>query len=180
MKEIWRMIDFIPELRKDQYMVSSDGRIKSLYFVKRPRNQNKEKYYYRELIMSPHKNKGYMVIGLSNINYRHTYRIHRLVAEAFIPNIDNKPEVNHKDGNKENNSYLNLEWVTRQENQKHKCDVLGLNKHTSRPVKCLTTNKIYPSALEAERQTGIDHSWIARSCNKGCLTKGLSWKYYKD
>jgi hypothetical protein len=50
---------------------------------------------------------------------------HKLVANHFVPNLHNKPEVNHRDGNKLNNSHTNLEWVTRKENQRHMIEVLG-------------------------------------------------------
>lgn len=64
--------------------------------------------------------KGYcQTVIPDNSGKKQTYRIHRLVAEAFIPNIDNKPQINHKDCIKTNNSYSNLEWVTNSENQIH-------------------------------------------------------------
>ena len=63
--------------------------------------------------------KGYEHVKISNKNIRQTFRIHRLVAEAFIPNPENKEQVNHIDGNKLNNHVLNLEWCTQQENQNH-------------------------------------------------------------
>ena len=62
---------------------------------------------------------GYLKADLYENGERTTKRIHRLVAEAFIPNPENKPEVNHKDGNKHNNSVDNLEWVDKSENMQH-------------------------------------------------------------
>jgi len=70
--------------------------------------------------------KGYYKVVLQNekaVGVNH--RIHRLLAELFIPNPDNKPITNHKDGNKQNNNLNNLEWVTDSENQQHSVNVLG-------------------------------------------------------
>ncbi len=89
------------------------------YFV------SNEGYVYsnraRPCVMKPHKiNTGYLAIGIQQ--YRDefkTYLIHRLVAEVFCPNPYDKPNVNHKDGNRLNNRADNLEWVTQQENVQH-------------------------------------------------------------
>jgi hypothetical protein len=70
---------------------------------------------------------GYAHVSLSKKNKTKTHRLNRLVAIHFIPNPDNLPEVNHKDGDKNNNSILNLEWSTVSHNRKHAYD-LGLNK----------------------------------------------------
>lgn len=61
--------------------------------------------------------KGYMVLRMPNVNFSQS--VHRVVAKAFIPNPENKPEVNHKDGNKLNNNVSNLEWCTTKENIQH-------------------------------------------------------------
>lgn len=71
-------------------------------------------------LMKPIKNeKGYLRVGLTTNGKLKCMRVHRLVAQAFIHNPDNKPEVNHIDFNKENNCVSNLEWVTGKENTKH-------------------------------------------------------------
>lgn len=66
--------------------------------------------------------KGYVHVALYKDNKIHTFRVHRLVAETFLPNPENKPEVNHKDCNKLNNSVENLEWVTAKQNYNHAVD----------------------------------------------------------
>lgn len=89
----------------DKYFVSSSGRVFSV-------KSNK--------ILKPHKtSKGYFRVTLLMDGKRKNHRIHRLVANAFISNPRQKEEVNHKDGNKENNRVENLEWVTPCENANH-------------------------------------------------------------
>jgi hypothetical protein len=72
--------------------------------------------------------KGYLRVYLYKNGKRKHHKIHRLVAKAFIPNPNNKPQVNHKDGNKKNNSITNLEWVTDEENKLHRESING--QHT--------------------------------------------------
>lgn len=81
----------------------------------------------REVKPNINKKRGYLYARTSNKNYQ----IHRLVASAFIPNIFNKPEVNHKDFNKHNNNVSNLEWVTSLENVRHAIDA-GVTKQYSK------------------------------------------------
>lgn len=99
MKEIWTDI----EGYDGKYQVSSWGRVRGA-----------------RGIMKPYENhKGYLKIGLIKDGVREKHRVNRLVAKAFIPNFRNYPEVNHKDGNKKNNSVTNLEWVTGKQNREH-------------------------------------------------------------
>lgn len=78
------------------------------------------KVRYRERVLKQQINpKGYVYATISVRNKTVNLNVHRLVALAFIPNPENKPEVNHKDGNKSNNHYSNLEWVTHKENIQH-------------------------------------------------------------
>ena len=110
--EIWKPVVGFEGL----YEVSSLGRIKSL-----------SKYTYskgypqlrKEKILSPCKTGKYRNYLTVKLNDRHNYKVHRLVAEAFIPNPENKPQINHIDGNTGNNIVTNLEWCTNDENQKH-------------------------------------------------------------
>ena len=78
--------------------------------------------------LTPYRNeKGYLRIDLIERNGRAKhFKVHRLVAQAFIPNPFNKEQVNHRDGNKENNSFTNLEWVTDEENKMHQATMLYL------------------------------------------------------
>lgn len=78
---------------------------------------------FREI--SSHYNKGYKRVFLFKNNKKSNHSIHRLVAGAFIPRVPGKNYVNHKDGNRRNNEARNLEWCTREENQKHSREVLG-------------------------------------------------------
>jgi hypothetical protein len=78
--------------------------------------------------------KGYQVVYFRTLGIKRKKKVHRLVAEAFIPNLQNKPQINHIDGNKQNNNIHNLEWVTNLENYLHylkylKGELLCQTKH---------------------------------------------------
>ena len=101
-KEEWKAISQFPN-----YEISNYGRVRRMW-----KNHTKLK--------KTRLNKyGYEIVHLSKDSINKHCPVHRLVAMAFIPNPDNLPEVNHIDGNKENNCVDNLEWVSRSENMKH-------------------------------------------------------------
>ena len=101
-------------------------------------------------------------------------RVSRLVAEAFIPNPENKPEVDHINRNRADNRAENLKWVTRLENMNNSDLPL-------REVYCLDLDKYFKSASEAAVHTGVCRSSIVKAC-RGQLTQagGMLWCYSKD
>lgn len=111
---------------------------------------------------------GYKYVQLSSNGIRRTFRIHRLVAEAFIPNPLNLPYINHKDGNKLNNNIENLEWCTPRENNLHAREkglihdnkkIISINIETGEVLK-------FKSLSEAGRFFNINTAYIHRALNK--------------
>ncbi len=120
MMEIWKPVNNFEGF----YEVSNYGRVRSIERV--VEHQRYGKMLVSAKLLKPWNNMhGYCNVNLMKDGERKVFKVHRLVAEAFIPNPENKYAVNHKDGNKENNHYLNLEWCTKSENELHKCRVLG-------------------------------------------------------
>ena len=114
MEEEWKPI----ERFNGEYMVSSHGRLRSL------------KRHKDRLMPMTIQERGYYAAMFHMKNKHICVKVHRLVAETFIPNPDHLPEINHKDGNKLNNHVENLEWCTRSYNVKHSFDT-GLKKPTT-------------------------------------------------
>jgi hypothetical protein len=166
------------------YVVTSDGRIFSV------RNG---KYRERKLAMD---RGGYLVVSLWANNKNKQFKVHRLVAEAFIPNLKNKRCVNHKDGDKQNNSISNLEWVTHGENKHHAFSVLGerhwmKDKHGAlcihhKVVEQIDPNTqeviaVYNGAQEAYRLTGFSQGNISSVCRgQRKIANGFIWRYRND
>lgn len=119
MDEIWKEIEEYPN-----YEVSNLGRVRTTKYY----SNAQKKYYDRILVLKQKTNRwGYNHVGLSNKNGRKSKIIHRLVAQAFISNPNNYLEINHKDGNKQNNCVDNLEWCNRSYNILHAYKI-GLKK----------------------------------------------------
>lgn len=140
-----------------------------------------------------HSGNGYMYVDLYNRGKRKRFYVHRLVAEAYVPNPHNKPYINHIDGNPKNNDYTNLEWCTPSENVDHASKVLGVmpqykeaNEKRKKAVKQIDvfTGKeicVYESIRDAERETGIKSSNIVSALKKRCeQAGGYRWCYVEE
>ena len=127
------------------------------------------------------KKNGYSIVVLydRNSKKKSTCYVHRLVAQAFIPNTNNLPQVNHKDGNKQNNSIDNLEWISVKNNIIHSIKILNNDhaKSLKHRVKCIETGVIYKSISEASILTNISRRGIGDAAvNKIRCKNGYSWQ----
>lgn len=166
------------------YTVSNLGNIKSL-----------DKYIYyngckrhsSERILKPYKNrKGYLTVVLCKYGKTYPKLVHRLVAEAFIPNLDNKPVVDHIDTNTENNVVDNLRWVTMQENclnpltrihnseskKGHKCHLKQHSEETKRKLSEIKKGK--KLSEEHKKKLSESHKGLRKGMSNSL--KGRKWK----
>lgn len=131
-------------------------------------------------ILKPAKdNLGYLQVSLHKNGHGKNWRVHRLVAIAFIPNPENKETVNHIDEDKTNNHIYNLEWMSRGDNIRYSARnkvKKNVGKGRSKKVLCIETGQSYDSMTEAARQTGIAQSNISQCCNgKNKTAGGFHW-----
>jgi hypothetical protein len=175
-KEEWKAIEDYEGL----YEVSNFGRVRRL----------------SGKVLSPiprrtSKHVSYAQVGLSKQGVSHSTHVHRLVASAFIPNPDNKPQVNHKDGDGLNNTVANLEWATQSENTLHAFHVLGRKTWLEGKKGALhpTSKAVVQLTLDGDfvRQWGAGRDAGREGFQSGCITrccqgenrthKGFQWKY---
>ena len=123
-------------------------------------------------ILKPEIRRGYYSVDLMKNGKRYKFRVHRLVAEAFVPNPDNLPQVNHKDEDRLNNIVSNLEWCDNTYNSQYPNDL---------SVYCFDLDKYFKSASEAAVHTGVCRTSIVKCCNhKLQRAGGMLWCYSKD
>lgn len=123
--------------------------------------------------------KGYFTVQLYKNSKHYKRYLHRLIAEHFIPNLDNKPQVNHIDGNPRNNSIDNLEWVTVSENLQHAIDNnLQVKNKPVRRINRYGDIKEYES-LQAAKEDGFRTTDHISKCCKGLKEtyRGYRWEF---
>lgn len=190
MEEKWKEIENFNGV----YFVSNYGRIKSIdrLIVRNDGVQIQTKG--RVLAPRPARN-GYMFVCLSKDGKSKNHSVHRLVATYFLSKKGNKNEVNHIDGDKENNCAKNLEWCTRKENARHAAEnglfnpywkgrFGQLNKSSKKVIKFdrnWNELEIYDSTVEAANDNGCWRQEIGKCClGKRKTAGGYNWKYYDD
>lgn len=178
MEEVWKAITETDGL----YEISNLGNIRSVDRYAKVCGGGKR--FVKGKIYKPTIcTNGYLELQASMYGKRKVFLIHRLVAQYFIPNPNNFPEVNHKDEDVTNNSVDNLEWCT----AKYNCNYGTRNKRCmekviKKPVKQLSLEgeiiAIFPMVKDAMRKTGINDSQIIRVCKGKNLTAGgYKWEY---
>lgn len=198
-KEVWKDVKGYEGL----YQVSNKGNVKSLDRLIVYKDGRKRKFKGVKLTSNTGKH-GYPYVILSKNEHNKTFKVHRLVARAFIPNPDNLPQVNHKDENRANNNVENLEWCTTKYNinyghclengvkhrdyKKSRAKIDWVSAQRKRvqklykPVIQCTLDgkeiKRFRSAKDVHDEVGFDASTIAKCCKgKQKTSHGYKWKY---
>lgn len=165
-KEIWADVPGYG----NKYKISSYGKIvsKERTVICRIRNKKYVRNIKEKTLKQFNNSAGYMqtnIVEESGIEKK--VYIHRLVAISFLPNPNNLTDVNHKNGDKSNNSVENLEWVSHRENIVHSIDKLGhkpTGRHSRRILE-ITTNTIFSSVKEAAKTYSVAASYIYSQIN---------------
>lgn len=154
------------------YVIYEDGTIKSLLTGK---------------ILRAYDHGGYRRVALRRKREDGSYEqkqhlVHRLLAQAFIPNPDNLPEIDHKDGNRANNAISNLRWCTTKENinnpvtiarykanwrnEAYRTMILNSKLHVNKPVQCIETGEVWLNQATAARENGVRLFTVQGSCKR--------------
>ena len=161
------MIEEMKDIKdyEGEYAITRDGKVWS---------------YKRNKFLKPILENGYHKVNLCKDGKYKAFRIHRLVAEAFIPNPKGLPQVNHKDENKSNNCVENLEWCDAKYNMNYGTRTKRAAEKLSKPVYCEELDRVFDGARQAGRELGLDPSSILKCCKGRYKTAGeYHWRYAK-
>ena len=150
--------------------------------VKNPKGKDGYGKRKGKILTANLESTGYKRVQLCKDGIHKLERIHRLVAMAFIPNIENKPCIDHINTDRSDNRVENLRWVTHEENCNNDLTRKnGKRDGISKKIICMETGVIYNSIMEVERQLGVSHSDICKCCKGTRKTVGgYRWKYVKS
>ena len=172
----------------EYYEVSDTGIVKSCDKLVNCKGGSKRLCKGKEL--KPYQDDdGYYRVGIHCNGKCYTVGVHKLVAEAFIPNPDNKPCIDHINGNRQDNRVENLRWCTVEENnafelaRDRKREAAFKRKDNKVKIRQYSLNgdfiKDFNSSMDVERELGFDRSSIIRVCQgKQKTSYGFKWKYY--
>ena len=126
-----------------------------------------------------HTYNGYQAVGVAN-GSAHNRLVHRLVADTWMDNPNHLTDINHINGDKDDNSVENLEWTTRSENMRHAYRT-GLNKGRRTPVRIVETGEVFESISECARRIGCSETTV-RNCLNGRQSthRGYHFEYVKE
>ena len=182
--EVWKYIE-----EYEGYQVSNFGRVKSLerdvYNPRYGKKRIKEK-----ILKTGKRSSGHLCVRISKNGVVKPYSVHRLVAEAFIPNPEMKSDVHHIDHNPANNNVENLVWLTKKEHvaehpERYEASSKAARKALAKHINQFTRDgmfvKAWYSAREIERELGYANQHIIDCCKGKLKTyKGFKWKYAED
>lgn len=123
---------------------------------------------------------GYLVITLYNNGVKKQFRVHRIIATAFVPNPNKETKVNHKNEDKKDNRSLNLEWCSVGYNNSYGTRLDRVASKLSKEIEGLdltTGNKIHFKSLTEAERNGFTRSLIRRSIKKGSIHAGYKWRF---
>ena len=175
MKEIWKDIRGY----ENRYQVSNFGRVKSLYYQYISGKYKQTLRVKPEYMMSQTTNVyGYKRIGLTKNGIQKNYSVHRLVAQEFISNPMNLPQVNHLNGIKSDNRVENLEWVTEKENVIHSFRVLGHKpSYGRRKINNNIIRKIKTDLLNGMSGTDVSKKYKLSPGNISLIKNNKIWEH---
>jgi hypothetical protein len=156
---------------EEKYQISNYGQVKSLNY----RGSGKDK-----ILKLQKDTYGYNKVILYKNGKAKTRTVHRLVAEAFVPNPNNLPQINHKDEDKSNNCVDNLEWCSAKYNNSYGSRKERVSMLQGKKVRCVELDKVFGSFTEAARELGLEGINISRCCRniKGYKTAGgYHWEF---